>query len=62
MPIVRCKRCNRRLKTPESILVGFGSSCYRRCFGKSLKDKRSKKKTNIEAEEYIIDGQVSFFD
>ncbi len=29
MEIVRCKRCNRVLKSKESIKLGYGKKCYR---------------------------------
>lgn len=31
-----CTRCGRRLKSPESMEAGYGPSCYRKLFGKSL--------------------------
>lgn len=35
----RCNRCHRKLKTPEAIEVGFGSACYKKLFGKTLKTR-----------------------
>lgn len=31
-----CTHCGRRLKSPESMEAGYGPSCYRKLFGKSL--------------------------
>ena len=65
MPGTRCKRCNRRLKSPEAIEVGFGSACYKKMFGKSLKTaSRRSLNGNIQNgyEEQQIEGQISCLD
>ena len=32
----RCRKCHRKLKNAEAILVGYGPVCYRRLFGAGL--------------------------
>lgn len=39
MSTVRCGRCNRILKTPECVQMGFGRVCYRKAFGMSFPHK-----------------------
>lgn len=62
----RCNRCHRKLKTPEAIEVGFGSACYKKLFGKTLKTRyknyslTAKKQADEERTE--IEGQLSIFD
>lgn len=62
----RCKRCHRKLKTPEAIAVGFGSSCYKQMFGKTLrKPSRStynSRRTEKKQEISELEGQISVFD
>ena len=62
----RCKRCNRRLKSPEAIEVGFGSACYKQLFGKSLKTTKGRRSSNGNTqnvcEEQQIEGQLSCLD
>jgi len=36
--VPRCRRCNRKLKNPESIELGFGSTCYKKIM-RSTKQK-----------------------
>ena len=33
--LARCRKCHRRLRKPEAIVVGYGPVCYRRLFGAS---------------------------
>lgn len=33
----RCDRCNRVLKNEEAIQVGMGATCYRKTYGKTIK-------------------------
>lgn len=42
--MVRCKRCNRKLKNPKSIELGYGSSCAKK---EGLITKRFKKKKDL---------------
>ena len=62
----RCGRCHRKLKTPESVAVGFGSSCYKMLFGKPLKRETSglyrSLRQNRNGENEELEGQMSVFD
>ena len=43
-----CIACKRRLRSPESIKVGYGPICYERLFGKrNRKKKRGKNRMRI---------------
>lgn len=62
----RCRRCHRKLKTPEAIEVGFGSVCYKKLFGKPLKQsitgKRYSDCSDRSAVVQEVKGQISIFD
>lgn len=61
----RCNRCNRRLKTPEAIEAGFGSACYKKLFGKALKQHKKSSGVKFNSrnaeEQQEIEGQISLF-
>lgn len=59
----RCRRCRRRLKTPEAVAIGFGSSCYKKLFGKTLKKapEREHKQFAISGKGEV-EGQIFLFD
>lgn len=59
----RCRRCHRRLKTPEAVAIGFGSSCYKKLFGKALKKtpERERKQLGISGKGEV-EGQMFLFD
>ncbi|WP_206458665.1 DUF6011 domain-containing protein [Anaerovorax sp. IOR16] len=44
MSEVRCGRCNRVLKDISCIETGYGRSCYRKLFGKSISKKGKQPK------------------
>ena len=48
MSIVRCARCNRVLKDTDCIHSGYGRSCYKKVFGKSI----SKGKKIVKLRSY----------
>lgn len=62
----RCNRCHRKLKTPEAIEVGFGSACYKKLFGKTLKPRKRAYSLpalkQVTEENQEIEGQLSIFD
>lgn len=66
MSYQRCNRCHRKLKTPESMEIGFGSACYKKLFGKTLKQSQktnnAKINNNSADERQEIEGQITCFD
>lgn len=38
--IPRCRRCGRRLKTPDSVVQGIGPTCLRKEEGKPRKNRQ----------------------
>lgn len=40
--VLKCKRCNRKLENEQSIKLGYGSTCYKKVFGKTIKVKKLK--------------------
>lgn len=58
---MKCKRCHRKLKDPESIKLGYGPVCYEKEFGASMQKKRvqTSQDSNIEDQ---LPGQMSIWD
>jgi ATP-dependent helicase YprA (DUF1998 family) len=51
-----CKRCGRKLKTPESVEIGFGAICFKKFMAESLlkplfEVKRNEPSRETKAEE-----------
>lgn len=46
-----CKRCGRKLKSPESIEIGFGKICYQKFMAESLLKPLFAVKTTINKKE-----------
>jgi hypothetical protein len=62
--IHRCRRCNRKLKNPASILRGIGSTCLRNVSGRSIR-KRKRKKVVVDWQQLTLFGvpqQLELFD
>jgi hypothetical protein len=49
----RCRRCNRKLKDPESIRVGIGKTCLRKFLGERVRKQRKAK---------TYEGQMALFE
>ena len=59
----RCRRCHRRLKTPEAVATGYGSSCYKKLFGKTLKKASAKEQKQYGTSgKGEVEGQLFLFD
>ena len=50
MPEHRCKRCNKVLKSPKSIELGYGAKCYKII---QLQNQETKPETNATIEELL---------
>ena len=50
-----CIACKRRLRSPESIKVGYGPTCYERLFGKRNRKKKRGKKDELPGQMNISD-------
>lgn len=62
--IPRCRRCNRELKNPASILRGIGSTCLRKMSGRRMR-KRRRKKVVVDWQQLPLFGvpvQLCLFD
>lgn len=46
-----CKRCGRKLKTPESVEIGFGAVCYKKFMAESLLRPLFEVKRNEQSRE-----------
>lgn len=66
----RCRKCRRRLTSPEAVAAGFGPVCFRRMFGHSLSHSPlgsdsgpSRKITphNVSGRR-VLANQISVFD
>jgi hypothetical protein len=60
---MQCSLCGRRLKSSDSIEVGYGPVCYQKVFGSSKRTKSGE--TLLSADEipyYDIPGQMSLED
>ena len=40
----RCLRCNRILKSPESKIIGYGKSCYKKVMAESVFNMKGVRK------------------
>lgn len=59
---MRCKRCHRIIKDPESIKLGYGPVCLEREFGIPAA-RRDKRRKQAEADEDApVDGQLTIWD
>lgn len=59
-----CNRCGRKLKSEESIKLGFGRVCYKKVFGsspKSRKNVKSSKHPYIKqnSPKYLAEAQIT---
>jgi len=62
--IPRCRRCNRKLKNPASILRGIGSTCARKVSGRRIR-KRKRKKVVVDWQQLDLfrgPAQMELFD
>ena len=51
---IRCKRCSRPLKNPESIVIGFGKTCAKKEGIIMTTGKRGRKKSNPKKDENMF--------
>ena len=50
----RCRRCNRKLKDPESIQIGIGKTCLRKILGAARADRKRRARA--------YEGQMTLFE
>ncbi len=50
MEYIYCRRCGRRLKSPQSKILGYGTNCYK-------KVNACRKKISILDKSYILYGE-----
>lgn len=67
--MIECELCGRKLKSSESMELGYGPVCYKKVFGNRKKIRSTKqirdKNSSVSADElpyYDIPGQMSLED
>lgn len=54
MVVHRCGHCNRTLRDPDSMKIGYGPVCYKKIYGIPL--QKTSTKTNTKKTRYVIDN------
>ena len=52
---MKCRKCGKKIRNPDSVEVGYGPVCYRRLFGGNLKRPR---RAGDNPEESMVDIQI----
>jgi len=68
--VARCRKCRRRLSSPEAVAAGFGPVCFRKMFGRSLSCSPvgsvsghvRKIKPHTVSNHRVLANQISVFD